>query len=300
MANLYEYKDSNIRKTWLLFTFFLIFIIALGFIISRAMGTNAVLIVAVVFSSSMSIISYWYSDKIVLRLAGAREIKKQDAPELYRIIENLSITAGLPTPKVFIIQDAAPNAFATGRDAEHAVVAVTTGLLDVLEKPELEGVIGHELSHIGNRDMLISTVVVVLVGFVALLSDFFLRSLWFRGFGGRSDRSQVGGIFLLIGIILAILSPLIATLIQLAISRRREFLADTSSALLTRYPEGLISALRKIDRSPHQLRRASSATAHMYIANPFKGGDALHGLHKLFLTHPPVEERVKSLQGLKI
>ena len=297
--NLYSQKDANIRKTWLIFTFFLIVVIGLGWVISRAMGSPVILIVAVVFSVTMSFVSYWYSDKIVLKIAGARKVEKKDAPQLYRIVENLSITAGLPTPRIFIINDPSPNAFATGRNPEHAVVAVTTGLLERLEKIELEGVIAHELSHIGNRDMLVSTVAVVLVGFVALLSDFFMRSLWFGRLGGRRS-SGSGGVFMLIGILLAILSPLVATLIQLAISRRREFLADTSGALLTRYPDGLISALRKIDKNAYQLRRANNATAHLYFENPFKGKNARSVWHRLFSTHPPVEERVKALRGLKV
>ena len=299
--NLYQQRNSNIRKTWLIFAGFLIVVIGLGWVISRAMGSPVILIVAVIFSVTMSLISYWHSDKIVLKIAGAREVQKKDAPELYRLVENLSITAGLPTPRVYIINDPAPNAFATGRNPEHAVVAVTTGLLERLEKIELEGVVAHELSHIGNRDMLVSTVAVILVGFVALLSDFFMRSLWFGRLGGRrSGGSGTGGVFILIGIILAILSPLIATLIKLAISRRREFLADTSGALLTRYPDGLISALRKIDKNSFQLRRANNATAHLYFENPFKGKNARSIWHRLFSTHPPVEERVKALRGLKV
>ena len=298
MPNLYEQRDRNIFKTWLIFSLFLVFVIGLGWIFSRAFQSSLILLVAVIFSVTMSLISYWYSDKIVLRIAGAKEVQKKDAPELYRVVENLAITAGLPTPRVYIINDPAPNAFATGRDPEHAVVAVTAGLLEKLGKPELEGVLAHELSHIGNRDMLLSTVIVILVGFVALLSDFFTRSMWFGGLRSRNSRDEGGGIFVLIGLILAILSPLVATLIQLAISRRREFLADASGALLTRYPDGLISALRKIDSDPNKLHHANSATAHLYFENPFKGASS--GLKKLFSTHPPIEERIRALQGLKI
>lgn len=296
--NLYAHKDANIRKTWIVFTVFLVFIIGLGYVLANALQNPLIIYIAVLFSVTMSLISYWNSDKIVLAIAGAKEVKKQDAPELYRIVENLAITAGLPTPKVYIIHDPAMNAFATGRDPEHGVVAVTSGLLERLEKSELEGVIAHELAHIGNRDMLLSTVIVILVGFVSLLSDFFLRSMWFGG--GRRDSREGGGAILLIGIVLAILSPIIALLIQLAISRRREFLADASGALLTRYPDGLANALLKIEKDGAQLRRANSATAHLYIASPFKGKEAMRGLHKLFSTHPPVAKRVAALRGLRV
>ncbi|OHA53790.1 MAG: zinc metalloprotease HtpX, partial [Candidatus Terrybacteria bacterium RIFCSPLOWO2_01_FULL_48_14] len=232
----------------------------------------------------------------------AREVKKQDAPELYRIVENLAITAGLPTPRVFVINDSAPNAFATGRDEKHSVVAVTTGLLERLDKSELEGVIAHELSHIGNKDMLVSTVAVLLVGFVALLSDFFMRWTWFGG-GRRDDRGGDGraqAIFMLIGIVLAILAPIVATLMQLAISRKREFLADASGALLTRYPEGLASALVKISQYPAEMRAANHATAHLFIANPFRAKNGAGFLTKLFMTHPTLDERVRALREMNI
>jgi heat shock protein HtpX len=298
MATLYTHQDSNIRKTWLLFGVFFIFIIGLGWVFSYQFDSPAILVLAVFFSVFMSFFSYWYSDKIVLAMSRARLIKKEDAPELYRIVENLCITAGLPLPRIFIIDEMAPNAFATGRDAKRAVVAVTRGLLEKLDRSELEGVIAHELSHIGNKDMLLQTVVVVLVGLVALLSDWFLR--W-SFFGGRrrnsdSDSGQLGAIMLIIGVILAILSPLIATLIQLAISRKREFLADASGALLTRYPEGLARALEKISQDQTPLRVANKATSHLFIANPFKG----RGISKLFSTHPPVGERTKALRGMEI
>ena len=298
MATLYTHKDANIRRTWFLISFFLIFIIGLGWVFSYQFNSPAILVAAVIFSSLMSFTSYWYSDKIVLAISKAREIKKEDQPELYRLIENLSITAGLPLPKIYLIDEAAPNAFATGRNAEHAVVAVTRGLLDKLNRPELEGVIAHELSHIGNRDILLQTVVVILVGLVALLSDWFLRWSFF-GRGKRSDRSesgQIAAIMAVAGIILAISSPLIATLIQLAISRKREFLADADGALLTRYPEGLASALEKISRDQTPLRAANKATAHLYIANPFRGKN----ISKLFMTHPPIAERVRNLREMRV
>ena len=281
---------------------FLVFVIFVGWAFAQAMQSSAILYGAVIFAFVMNIAGYWYSDKLVLAMTRAREVKKQDAPELYRIVENLAITAGLPMPRVFIVNDPAPNAFATGRDEKHAVVAVTTGLLERLEKQEVEGVIAHELSHIGNKDMLVSTVAVLLVGFVALLSDFFIRWTWFGG-GRRDDRGGDGraqAIFMLIGIVLAILGPLIAMLMQMAISRKREFLADASGALLTRYPEGLASALMKIYQYPAEMRSANHATAHLFIANPFRAKNGTGFLTKMFMTHPPIEERVKALKSMNL
>ena len=232
-------------------------------------------------------------------MSGAKEAKRDEYFDLYTVTENLSITAGLPMPKVYIINDSVPNAFATGRNKEHAVVAVTTGLLQILERNELEGVIAHELSHIGNRDILLQTVVVVLVGFIAILSDMFTRSLWF---GGRDRDNKAGGWLMLVGIVLMVLSPIIATLIQLAISRKREFLADASGALLTRYPEGLAAALRKIEAHSRPMKRASNATAHLYISNPFGGEKAKEAgfITKMFMTHPPTGERIKALLGMRV
>jgi len=297
MATLYTHKDSNIRRTWFLIISFLLFIIGLGWVFSYQFNSPIILVTAVVFSTVMSFTSYWYSDKIILRMNRAKEIKKEDNPELYRLVENLSITAGLPLPKIYIIDEMASNAFATGRNPEHAVIAVTRGLLEKLDRTELEGVLAHELSHIGNRDILLQTVVVILVGLVVLISDWFLRWTWL---GGRSRDSreggQLGAIMLLIGIGLAILSPFFAFLIQMAISRKREFLADASGALLTRYPEGLARALEKISTDRTPLRVANKAMAHMYIANPFKG----RKVAKWFMTHPPVEERIKNLRGMEI
>lgn len=244
----------------------------------------------------MNVFSYYFSDRIVLKLAGAKEANRQEHFILYTTVENLAITAGLPMPKVYIIEDSAPNAFATGRDKDHAVVAVTTGLLLILEKVELEGVLAHELAHIGNRDMLLSTVVVVLVGFVSIISDVFRRNLFF----GRSrDNDKSSGIFLLVGIILSILAPLFALFIQLAISRKREFLADASGALLTRYPEGLANALRKIGKYNKPMTRQSSAIAHLYISDPkgIKGGKVGKKISGFFATHPPIGERIEALIG---
>ncbi len=297
MATLYTEQDRNIRKTWMLMTAFLIVVIFIGWAFSYILQAQGILYFAVIFAVLMNVFSYWYSDKIVLKISGAAPAPEREYRELHNIVENLAITAGLPKPRVYIITDPAPNAFATGRDKEHAVVAVTTGLLAILNRTELEGVMAHELSHIGNRDILVSTVVVVLVGFVTLLSDFFIRStFWGGGRGGdRDGRAQA--IFMIIGIVLAILAPIIATLIQLAISRKREFLADASGALLTRYPEGLAAALQKIAADSTEMRRANHATAHLYISNPFKGKKAASFFGKLFMTHPPVEERIKALRS---
>ncbi|MFH1387755.1 MAG: zinc metalloprotease HtpX [Patescibacteria group bacterium] len=297
MATLYTQKDKNIRKTWFLIFVFLVFIIGLGWFFSYQFQSPIILVIAVVFSSSMSFISYWYSDKIVLKMSKAKEIKHEENPELYHIVENLCITAGLPMPKIYIIEEMSPNAFATGRNPEHAVVAVTRGLLEKLDRSELEGVLAHELSHIGNRDILLQTVVVVLVGMVALLSDFFVRWSFFGG-GRKGNREggQLAGIMVIVGFVLAILSPFIATLIHMAISRKREFLADADGALLTRYPEGLASALEKISQDTTPLKVANKATAHLYISNPFKGKK----VRKIFSTHPPIEERVNILRGMKI
>lgn len=230
----------------------------------------------------------------------AKPIEKKDNPELYRLVENLCITAGLPLPKIYIIEEAQPNAFATGRDAKHAVVAVTRGLLEKLDRVELEGVLSHELAHIGNKDMLLQTIVVVLVGIVAILSDFFLRISFWGGVRRREEDSRQGNILVFLGLIVAILAPIAATLIQLAISRKREFLADASGALLTRYPDGLARALEKISKDSNSLRVASNATAHLYIVNPFRGEKKISWFAKLFMTHPPVEERIKALREMSI
>ncbi len=279
---------------------FLISIIFLGWLFSYLLNNQIFLIIAVIFAFLQSFLSYWYSDKIVLSLTRAKPIEKKDNPELYRVVENLCITAGLPTPKIYILPEAQPNAFATGRDANHAVVAVTKGLLEKLERVELEGVISHELSHIGNKDMLLQTVVVILVGVIATLSNFFLKISYWSGERRRDSRDSNGAILALFGIIAAIIAPIAATLVQLAISRKREFLADASGALLTRYPEGLARALEKISADPNPLRVANNSTAHLFIASPFKGREALSWFQKLFLTHPPVEERIKALREMSI
>ena len=273
---------------------FFALVIVLGWSFSYFYNNPAIFYAAILFAIFMNIFSYWFSDKIVLKLHQARPVKREEFFDLWNAAENLAITAGMPMPSFYIVTDPAPNAFATGRDTKHSVICVTTGLLKILDKNELEGVIAHELSHIGNRDMLLSTVAVVMVGFVALLSDLFLRSQVFGGGRGRDDNK--GGPLLIIGLALAILTPIAASLIRLAISRKREFLADATGALLTRYPEGLASALQKISSVPAPMRSANNATAHLFIANPF-GTKSLSGLHKLFMTHPPVEERVAALVG---
>jgi heat shock protein HtpX len=297
MATLYDQADKNTRLTWIYISGFLVFVIGVGYVFAGAMGNSTILYGAVIFSIAMSFGSYWWSDKIVLSMSGAKEVTHEKNRELYHLVENLCITAGLPAPKIYIIEDSAPNAFATGRDAEHGVVCVTTGLLDKLDKLELEGVLAHELSHIGNRDILLSTVVVVLVGFVALMADWFRTWSFFGGSRDDDDNnSSFGMIMMVVGLLLSIIAPIAAMMMQMAISRKREFLADADGALLTRYPEGLARALEKISGDQEPLEAANRATAHLYISNPFKGAN----VSKLFSTHPPMEERIAALRGMEI
>ncbi len=265
MATAYNYESSNIRKTWLIMSLFFVFVILVGWVFAQVLGNPSILYIAVVFALAMNIFSYWNSDKIVIKMSGAKQVDAKTHRELYNLVENLTIATGLPMPKLYVINDPAPNAFATGRDPKHAAVAVTSGLLERLEKSELEGVLAHELSHVKNRDILVSTISVVLVGFIAILSDMFLRyTFWFGG--GRRNNSGGDGrlqlILLVAGIVMAILAPIAASLIHLAISRKREFLADASGALMTRYPDGLASALKKISSYPGEMKKASHATAH--------------------------------------
>ncbi|NCU41718.1 MAG: zinc metalloprotease HtpX [Candidatus Moranbacteria bacterium] len=292
MATLYTQADKNIRLTWIYITGFLIFTIGVGYVFAQAMGSSAILYGAIIFSIVMSFGSYWFSDKIVLSMSGAKEVTRENAREIYTIVENLCITAGLPVPKIYIMQDSALNAFATGRDPEHSVIALTTGIIERLTKIELEGVIAHELSHIKNRDILLSTVIVVLVGFIALLADWFRHWAFLGNHRGENRDGKAQFIFMIFALILSLLAPLAAILIQMAVSRKREFLADSSGALLTRYPEGLASALEKISADPKPMDTANRATAHLFIANPFKG----KSITKLFMTHPPVEERIIALR----
>lgn len=297
MATIYTHKDANTRKTWFLFTAFFVVVMGIGWVFSQIYGDPSILIIAVLFSVFMSFFSYWFSDSIVLTMAHAEPIEEKDNPELYHTLENLCITAGIPMPKLYFVDEDAPNAFATGRNEKHAVVAVTRGLLERLNKTEVEGVLAHELSHIGNKDMLLQTVVVVLVGFISLLSDMFMRSMFFRN---RDNENNSGsGALFIIGVVLAILAPISAQLIQLAISRKREFLADASAALLTRYPEGLASALEKIAHDPTPLSVAKHTTAHLWFDDPYdKPGEKMSWFHRLFLTHPPVEERIAALREM--
>lgn len=294
---IYNQKDHNIRLTWVYLTGFLVFVIGVGWIFSRALETPGILFGAVIFAVLMNFVSYWWSDKIVLKMNGAKEISREDNRDIYNLLENLCITAGLPVPKIYIIEDTSPNAFATGRDPEHAVVALTTGLIEILDKPELEGVIAHELSHVGNRDILIGTVVTVLVGFIAILSDWFLRISIFGGLGGNdSKNNQMQLFFTIIALLLAILAPIGAILMQLAISRKREYLADADAVLLTRYPDGLANALDKLSQSSVGLKKASKPMAHMYIVNPLKGKNAKGFLARMFMTHPPIKDRIAKLR----
>jgi heat shock protein HtpX len=273
-------------------------VIAIAWAFSYIQNNPAILYIGVIFAVGMNFWSYWYSDSMVIKMSGARPAKREEFFDLWNAVENLSITAGLPMPAVYVIDDMSPNAFATGRDKDHAAVAVTTGLLDILNKSELEGVIAHELSHIGNRDILLGTVVVVLVGFIAIMSDMFMR-MNLMGGDNRSRDGRLGVILLIAGIVLAILAPIIAQVIKLAISRKREFLADASGALLTRYPEGLATALEKISAYPVGLQKVSTATAHLYIANPLKDGKMVSFMSKMFATHPPVAERLAALRGME-
>jgi heat shock protein HtpX len=311
MPTIYTNADSNKRKSWLLLSGFFIFIILVGYVFSYAMDNPGILVFAVLFSIISSFISYWFSDSIVLAMSDAKEIDHDSNRELYHLVENLCITAGLPVPKIYIINDTAPNAFATGRDPEHAVIAVTTGLLQKLKKTELEGVLAHELSHIGNRDILLATLVTVMVGVIVLLADWFRRWTFWGGGRRRSNDREGSGqlqlIIMVLALVFSILAPIFAYMMQFAISRKREFLADADGALLTRYPDGLARALEKISADQEPLEVANRATAHLYIASPFKddpsnerrGKKKIGFLQYAFMTHPPVEERIAALRGME-
>jgi heat shock protein HtpX len=268
--------------------------------VSWYFGNPFILYVGVAFALIMNLWSYWYSDTVVIKMTGAKPVSRDEHRELWNIVENLSITAGLPMPKLYIVDDPAPNAFATGRNPEHAAVAVTTGLLAMLDRTELEGVLAHELSHVGNRDMLVMTVAVVLAGFIAIVADILMRSMLYGG--GRGGGDNKGNVlFVVLAIVGIILAPIAAKLIQMAVSRKREYLADASGALLTRYPEGLASALEKISTYAHPMKRASHATAHLFISDPFgKEGKKSFAqkIGGLFQTHPPAEDRIRILRGM--
>lgn len=297
MANLYNHRDSNIRKTWLLMTGFFVLVILLGWVFSYVFNSPNILYFAFGLSLFMNAISYWKSDSIALAMSGARKVSREENPYIHRMVENLCIAAGIKMPGLYVIESDQINAFATGRNQDHAAVAVTTGAISRLENEELEGVLAHELAHIGNRDILLSSVVVVLVGLISILSDFFLRSMFF---GSDNDNRSGGVLMIVIAIIAAILAPISAVLIQLAISRKREFMADATGSLITRYPEGLARALEKIEGDVSTMKHAHNATAHLYISNPFKGKQSRNWFAKLFMTHPPVSDRVSALRGLKI
>lgn len=303
MATLYTHQASNIRKTWFLMTAFLVGIIAIGFILSYVYGNPNLLYIAFAISIVLNIFAYWFSDKVVLSMAHATPVESREQyPDFWNTMENLCITAGLPMPKLYIINDPAPNAFATGRNKDHAVVAVTTGLLPLLTKSELEGVLAHELSHIGNRDMLVQTIIVVFAGLLTLVADMALRASMF---GGRDDNDNKNPLLMILGILAIILAPIAAMLIKLAISREREFLADATGALITRYPEGLASALQKISNFHQPMHVQNNAIAHLFISDPsgvndeseLREDEKVSWISKLFMTHPPVKERIEALLG---
>ncbi len=293
MPNLYQERSQNLWKTWALLIGFFLIISAVGYAVSWYYNDVSFLYVALGLALLTNVGSFWFSDKLVLSMTGAKPASREEFFDLYTVTENLAITAGLPMPKLYVINDPAPNAFATGRDEKHAVVAATTGLLAMMNRAELEGVIAHELSHVKNRDMLVMTIAVVMAGFLAIVADFFLRASAFGGGDRESKGNAIFAVFAIVGIILA---PIAAQLIQLAISRRREYLADASGALLTRYPEGLASALQKLGSYSAPMKNANHATAHLFIGDPF-GARAGKFINGLFATHPPMEERIKRLVG---
>lgn len=295
--SIYSQITSNKIKSWLVMIFFVAFVVALAYLFGQASGSGLSWAgMALVIAGLFSLASYYFSDSLVLSLAGAKKLENTAGQDVYDIVENLSLATGIPKPKVYLLPDQQPNAFATGRDPAHAVVCVSSGLLRLLNKTELEGVIAHELSHIQNFDTRLAAIVVVLVGLVAIMADLFLRQLWWSD---SNQRGKSAGIFMALGLILALISPLIAQLIQLAISRRREFLADANGALLTRYPAGLAAALEKISQTRVTSQTATHATAHLYLENPFrKAAGKGDWLANLFNTHPPVEERIRILRSM--
>jgi len=290
---MYSQIASNKRKSIILAFLFVLIISGIAYAYSAFTGSYGIFIGVMVFAVVYALVSYHFSAQIALKIAGAQPIQKKDAPELYRIVENLSIAGGLPMPQVYIIDDPSPNAFATGRDPKHAVVAVTTGIMGILDKQELEGVIAHELSHVGNYDIRFMAIVMVLVTVISLLSDALLRI----GIFGDEDNNNPLAIVIMIAV--AIIAPLIALLLQLSVSRKREYLADASGALLTRYPEGLAGALEKIEQANKPLEHASSANAHMYFSNPLAGKKKGSFIAGLFSTHPPIDDRIKRLREME-
>lgn len=298
MATVYSNIGENKRNTVLIMAGFIAVISFLGWFVGEyfAEGSGFFFLgLALIFSGITSFISYYNSDKIVLAISGAHQVTEAQNQPLHRLVENLAMAAGLPKPRIYIIEDTAMNAFATGRDPQHAVICFTTGILAGLEKQELEGVIAHELSHVGNYDIRLMSIVSILVGTVTLIADWFTRGVMYGGGRRRSRDSEGGGLIMIIGLVFLILSPIIATLIKLAVSRSREYLADASGSLITRNPKGLASALAKISQDPEILEAANGATAHMYISNPLKGAQGMNTLGILFSTHPPVQDRIKKL-----
>lgn len=299
MINVYEAVDANKRKSWLVIAGFMAFVALAAYFISRAWGGPEMFGLALIISGIMSFVSYYWSDRIVLGISGARPASKKQDFQFFTVTENLCLAAGLPMPKLYVIDDTALNAFATGRDPKHAAICATTGILSTLTRTELEGVIGHELSHVGNYDTRLMSIVTILVGLITLLGDWLLRASFFGGRSRDREEGNSGVIFLILGFAMAILSPVIAQIIQLAISRRREFLADASGVKLTRQPSGLISALKKLGADREPLEAANKATAHLYIVNPLKNRhDAIGWFSGLFNTHPPLSERIKTLESM--
>lgn len=300
--NIYSQISANKWRTYMIIVLFIALISFFFYLIGMYVGdSTSYFIIGILFSFASGIASYFYSDKIVLLMTGAKPASKEDFFDFYTVAENLSIAAGLPMPKLYVIQDNALNAFATGRNPSHAVVTVTTGILSRLERSELEGVIGHELSHVKNYDILVMSIVTILVGTLVFISDWIMRMMWWGGLRRSNNNNDRGGniISFALFIVFLILMPIIATLIQLAVSRKREFLADASSALLTRNPEGLARALEKISSDPHMLAHASNATAHLFISSPYhKKKTSFSWIAGLFSTHPPVEDRIKLLRSM--
>ncbi|HLD50963.1 zinc metalloprotease HtpX [candidate division WWE3 bacterium RIFOXYC1_FULL_40_10] len=298
MPNIYQNIDSNKRQTFFVVTAFVVVVSALGWFIGEFFtesGGLGLIPFALIFSGVSGLLSYYNSDKIVLSISGAKEVNFDEAPDVHKLVENMSIASGLPKPKVYIIDDTSMNAFATGRDPEHGVICFTTGIIQRLEKRELEGVIAHEMSHIGNYDIRLMSIVSVLVGTITLLADWFTRGRLYRSSNKRN--SEGSGLILLIGVVFLILSPIIATLIKLALSRNREYLADSTAALITRYPAGLAGALKKLTNDEEILEAANGATAHLYIVSPIRAGIG-RGAANLFSTHPPIEERIRRLESM--
>ncbi|HEX9121745.1 MAG TPA: M48 family metallopeptidase [Actinomycetota bacterium] len=293
----------NKRKTVLLVLGALVLLGAVGYVLGLLYQSGpAGLVIALAIAIFMSVGSYLYGDKVVLASTRAREVTREQEPRLHNIVEGIAIAAGLPKPRVYVVPEQAPNAFATGRNPEHSSIAVTQGLLDMMDRVELEGVIAHELSHVQDRDILVGTIVATLVGAVILISEFFMRTWWWGGLGGRRGEDRGGGASALIfafGFLLLILAPIFGQIIRLAVSRQREYLADAQGAMLTRYPPGLAAALRKIAEAPHAMRSANNATAHLWLDQPSRyPGEKMGAMEKLFSTHPPIWDRIKRLEEM--